>query len=107
MVLRLHYYHFQRHFVKNCASGSYNSRTHTIRIQDHPVCKSQQFREGAFYQDVQTQIKALYLPRTNTTSSSSILLIITIRIHEHDQVHGIQGEFQCHHLRFMPNAKIN
>lgn len=33
-------------------------------IQDHPVWKNQQFWEAAFYQDVQTQIKALYLPRT-------------------------------------------
>lgn len=33
-------------------------------IQDHPVWKNQQFWESAFYQDVQTQIKALYLPRT-------------------------------------------
>ena len=32
-------------------------------IQDHPVWKNQQFWESAFYQDVQTQIKALYLPR--------------------------------------------
>lgn len=42
-------------------------------IQDHPVWKSQQFWESAFYQDVQAQIKALYLPRTNTTTSSSII----------------------------------
>lgn len=32
-------------------------------IQEHPVWKNQQFWEAAFYQDVQTQIKALYLPR--------------------------------------------
>lgn len=38
-------------------------------IQDHPVWKSQQFWEAAFYQDVQTQIKALYLPRTNNVNS--------------------------------------
>lgn len=42
-------------------------------IQDHPVWKSQQFWESAFYQDVQTQIKALYLPRANSTTSSSII----------------------------------
>lgn len=42
-------------------------------IQDHPVWKSQQFWEAAFYQDVQTQIKALYLPRTTNNSSSSII----------------------------------
>lgn len=41
-------------------------------IQDHPVWKSQQFWEAAFYQDVQTQIKALYLPRTSASSSAII-----------------------------------
>lgn len=42
-------------------------------IQDHAVWKSQQFWEAAFYQDVQTQIKLLYLPRTpNNTSSATI-----------------------------------
>lgn len=40
-------------------------------IQDHPVWKNQQFWEAAFYQDVQTQIKALYLPRAASTSQSS------------------------------------
>lgn len=40
-------------------------------IQDHRVWKRQQFWEAAFYQDVQTQIKALYLPQTNNSSSSS------------------------------------
>lgn len=40
-------------------------------IQDHPVWKNQQFWEGAFYQDVQTQIKALYLPRMPAENSSS------------------------------------
>lgn len=38
-------------------------------IQEHPVWKSQQFWEAAFYQDVQTQIKALYLPRLNNSNS--------------------------------------
>lgn len=38
-------------------------------IQDHPVWKSQQFWEAAFYQDVQTQIKALYLPRVQGSGS--------------------------------------
>lgn len=38
-------------------------------IQEHPVWKSQQFWESAFYQDVQTQIKALYLPRAQNASS--------------------------------------
>lgn len=42
-------------------------------IQDHPVWKSQQFWESAFYQDVQAQIKALYLPRANNTTSSSVI----------------------------------
>lgn len=36
-------------------------------IQDHLVWKNQQFWEAAFYQDVQTQIKALYLPRIQPT----------------------------------------
>lgn len=40
-------------------------------IQDHPVWKSQQFWEAAFYQDVQAQIKALYLPRS--TASSTVI----------------------------------
>lgn len=40
-------------------------------IQDHSVWKSQQFWEAAFYQDVQTQIKALYLPRAQTNNSHS------------------------------------
>lgn len=35
------------------------------------------------------------------------LLIIIIRIHEHDQVHRIQGEFQCHHILFMLKAPTN
>lgn len=41
-------------------------------IQDHPVWKSQQFWEAAFYQDVQTQIKALYLPRPSAAASHLI-----------------------------------
>lgn len=40
-------------------------------IQDHPVWKNQQFWEAAFYQDVQTQIKALYLPRMPLSPSNS------------------------------------
>lgn len=40
-------------------------------IQDHPVWKSQQFWEASFYQDVQAQIKALYLPRS--TGSFSVI----------------------------------
>lgn len=39
-------------------------------IQDHPVWKNQQFWESAFYQDVQTQIKALYLPRAQSSENS-------------------------------------
>lgn len=39
-------------------------------IQEHPVWKNQQFWEAAFYQDVQTQIKALYLPRTPPNEGS-------------------------------------
>ncbi|XP_049531218.1 myotubularin-related protein 13 [Anopheles darlingi] len=34
-------------------------------IQDHPVWKSQQFWEDAYYQEVQTAIKELYLPLAN------------------------------------------
>lgn len=40
-------------------------------IQDHPVWKNQQFWESAFYQDVQTQIKALYLPRVPTSTDNN------------------------------------
>lgn len=40
-------------------------------IQEHPVWKNQQFWEAAFYQDVQTQIKALYLPRNQMDSNYS------------------------------------
>lgn len=43
-------------------------------IQDHSVWKSQQFWESAFYQDVQMQIKALYLPRANNTTSSASII---------------------------------
>ncbi|XP_055715970.1 myotubularin-related protein 13 [Phlebotomus papatasi] len=39
-------------------------------IQDHPVWKNQQFWEAAFYQDVQTQIKALYLTRSSSGSDN-------------------------------------
>ncbi|KAJ8728742.1 hypothetical protein PYW07_006438 [Mythimna separata] len=35
-------------------------------IQEHPVWTSQQFWEAAFYQDVQRDIKALYLPNQPT-----------------------------------------
>ncbi|XP_022240508.1 myotubularin-related protein 13-like [Limulus polyphemus] len=38
-------------------------------IQDHPVWANQQFWEAAFYQDVQRDIKALYLPQKNNTYS--------------------------------------
>lgn len=39
-------------------------------IQEHPVWQSQQFWEGAFFQDVQRDIKALYVPRGDATPSS-------------------------------------
>ena len=32
-------------------------------VQEHPVWANQQFWEAAFYQDVQKQIKQLYLPQ--------------------------------------------
>ncbi|XP_017780101.1 PREDICTED: myotubularin-related protein 13 isoform X2 [Nicrophorus vespilloides] len=37
-------------------------------IQEHAVWQNQQFWEAAYYQDVQKDIKALYLPRTDTIS---------------------------------------
>nr|CAD7393185.1 unnamed protein product [Timema cristinae] len=40
-------------------------------IQEHNVWQNQQFWEAAFYQDVQRDIKALYLPRVVDTSPSS------------------------------------
>lgn len=40
-------------------------------IQEHQVWKNQQFWEAAFYQDVQTQIKALYMPRNQLDTSIS------------------------------------
>lgn len=43
-------------------------------IQDHPVWRNQQFWEAAYYQDVQTHIKALYLPRANTNSTTSSII---------------------------------
>ncbi|XP_046393982.1 myotubularin-related protein 13 isoform X2 [Ischnura elegans] len=39
-------------------------------IQDHPVWQNQQFWEAAFYQDVQKDIKALYLPRPTEMATS-------------------------------------
>lgn len=42
-------------------------------IQDHPVWKNQQFWEATFYQDVQTQIKSLYLPRKYEHGNSFML----------------------------------
>ncbi|XP_063236434.1 myotubularin-related protein 13 [Bacillus rossius redtenbacheri] len=39
-------------------------------IQEHSVWQNQQFWEAAFYQDVQKDIKALYLPRTEVSSSA-------------------------------------
>lgn len=37
-------------------------------LKDHPVWQNQQFWEAAFYQDVQKDIKALYLPRIDNLS---------------------------------------
>lgn len=39
-------------------------------IQDHPIWKNLQFWESTFYQDVQTQIKALYMQRRRQTESN-------------------------------------
>lgn len=41
-------------------------------IQEHPVWNNQQFWESAFYQDVQRDIKALYLPRTENNALSPV-----------------------------------
>lgn len=41
-------------------------------IQNHPVWKNQQFWEAAFYQDVQMQIKALYMTRAPPNASPSL-----------------------------------
>lgn len=38
-------------------------------IQDHPIWKTQMFWEQAFYQDVQKEVKHLYLPRISDRSS--------------------------------------
>ncbi|XP_053680631.1 myotubularin-related protein 13 [Anopheles nili] len=43
-------------------------------IQDHPVWKSQQFWEDAYYQEVQTAIKELYLPLANWPKPSGGML---------------------------------
>lgn len=40
-------------------------------IQDHPVWNNLQFWEATFYQDVQKDIKALYLPRSDAQKTSS------------------------------------
>lgn len=40
-------------------------------IQEHPVWQNQQFWEAAFYQDVQKDIKSLYLPRTDSTTAAT------------------------------------
>lgn len=46
-------------------------------IQEHAVWQNQQFWEAAFYQDVQKDIKSLYLPRTdpNTSRLTSELML--------------------------------
>ncbi|XP_049836392.1 myotubularin-related protein 13 isoform X2 [Schistocerca gregaria] len=41
-------------------------------IQEHAVWQNQQFWEAAFYQDVQKDIKALYLPRIETSPQSRL-----------------------------------
>lgn len=41
-------------------------------IQEHSVWQNQQFWESAFYQDVQRDIKALYLPRAESSMLSPV-----------------------------------
>lgn len=49
-------------------------------IQEHPVWQNQQFWEAAFYQDVQRDIRALYVPsRTASNDRESSLSPISPR----------------------------
>lgn len=41
-------------------------------FKEHGVWQNQQFWEAAFYQDVQKDIKALYLPRVDTSPQSRL-----------------------------------
>lgn len=104
MVLRLHYYHFQRHFVENCAPESYNSRTHAFKIIRCGRVNS--FGRAPSIRMFKLKSRR-YICHEQMLPRLPQLLIIIIRIHEHDQVHRIQGEFQCHHILSMPKAPTN
>lgn len=75
-------------------------------IQDHPVWKNQQFWEAAFYQDVQTQIKALYLPRmplspSNLRDMADYRKTILSRVQEPSAL-----EIAAEQMRLLPNMDI-
>lgn len=72
-------------------------------IQEHPVWASQQFWESAFNQDVQLQIRQLYLPQYESASYPSnskevYLKHFTQRLKSID-LHFIYGFFQLN-IRF-------
>lgn len=75
-------------------------------IQDHPVWKNQQFWEAAFYQDVQTQIKALYLPRMpqspfNPRDMADYRKTIQSRVQEPAAL-----EIAAEQMRLLPNMDL-
>lgn len=75
-------------------------------IQDHPVWKNLQFWEAAFYQDVQTQIKALYLPRmplspSNLRDMADYRKTILSRVQEPSAL-----EIAAEQMRLLPNMDI-
>lgn len=75
-------------------------------IQDHPVWKNQQFWEAAFYQDVQTQIKALYLPRmplspSNLRDMADYRKTILSRVQEPSAL-----EIAAEQMRLLPNMDL-
>lgn len=75
-------------------------------IQDHPVWKNQQFWEAAFYQDVQTQIKALYLPRmplspSNMRDMADYRKTILSRVQEPSAL-----EIAAEQMRLLPNMDV-
>lgn len=75
-------------------------------IQDHPVWKNQQFWEAAFYQDVQTQIKALYLPRmplspSNQRDMADYRKTILSRVQEPSAL-----EIAAEQMRLLPNMDL-
>lgn len=75
-------------------------------IQDHLVWKNQQFWEAAFYQDVQTQIKALYLPRlplspSNLRDMADYRKTILSRVQEPSAL-----EIAAEQMRLLPNMDL-